>query len=469
MRSILIGIGLGIVAFGQPKLITLNVAAIDAKGDPVTDLRPDDLRLREDGKDRPIAFFRFDGSRRTGTPAAPGQFVNHPEPPATLILFDRWNERIGAAAAGWNEINAALQHQESVDNFFIYIFTARGELVPVAGMPDNGQAITEQKTAASLSAQLNDAVQKLNAMRDIGTQLSVERVDRTFKMLTNIGQTMSVIAGRKNLIWVTHGIPLSVQLPGGNWTEFKTQVRDLGVMAAQSGIVMYTVAQSEEGVGAALGTQTQAALQNFADFTGGRSYASDKIENAITDAIADGRGNYRLAYYSEAGEKEHKQHKIRLESLRKGVQLRTRESYGGDAAESTPEHVEQFALVGECKSPFDASDIGLRVAVSKNRADGKQHFDVAIDPADLLIEQHGDRYEGRLGVMLAFYTDQGLQQPSPPTQLKISMPPERFKQVAQTWIHIGQDAAVSDNVRKVRVIVFDRSLDALGSVTIPMK
>ena len=45
-----------------PKLITLNLAATNARDEPVTDLHASDLQLREDGKAQPIGFFRFSGS-----------------------------------------------------------------------------------------------------------------------------------------------------------------------------------------------------------------------------------------------------------------------------------------------------------------------------------------------------------------------------------------------------------------------
>jgi hypothetical protein len=40
------------------RLVTLTVAATDAKGGPVLDLRPADVRIREDGTALPVIFFR---------------------------------------------------------------------------------------------------------------------------------------------------------------------------------------------------------------------------------------------------------------------------------------------------------------------------------------------------------------------------------------------------------------------------
>jgi hypothetical protein len=44
-------------------LVKLTVAASDAKGDPVMDLRAGDIQVREDGAARSVVFFRFARSK----------------------------------------------------------------------------------------------------------------------------------------------------------------------------------------------------------------------------------------------------------------------------------------------------------------------------------------------------------------------------------------------------------------------
>ena len=49
------------------RLVELTVTALDKKGQAVTDLRLEDFTIQENGKPRPIAFFRYDG----GPPVEP--------------------------------------------------------------------------------------------------------------------------------------------------------------------------------------------------------------------------------------------------------------------------------------------------------------------------------------------------------------------------------------------------------------
>jgi VWFA-related protein len=60
-------------------LIELTMTAQDANGNPVTDLRQDEVVITENGKPRDVAFFRFEGVA-DNTPA----FVAKPLPPAVF-------------------------------------------------------------------------------------------------------------------------------------------------------------------------------------------------------------------------------------------------------------------------------------------------------------------------------------------------------------------------------------------------
>jgi hypothetical protein len=91
-------------------LITLEFAATNTRGEPVTDLQSSDIQLREDGKTQPIVFFRLDGGTRTMAPHAPGEFDNHAALPPVVILLDRWNERLVMSGRSGIELGAAIQH-----------------------------------------------------------------------------------------------------------------------------------------------------------------------------------------------------------------------------------------------------------------------------------------------------------------------------------------------------------------------
>ncbi len=82
------------------RLVELTVTALDKKGNAVTDLRLEDFTIKENGKSRPIAFFRYDGGPPVEPKAIPlpaGVFTNRveftPGPPRniTALVLDELN------------------------------------------------------------------------------------------------------------------------------------------------------------------------------------------------------------------------------------------------------------------------------------------------------------------------------------------------------------------------------------------
>jgi hypothetical protein len=175
----------------------------------------------------------------------------------------------------------------------------------------------------------------------------------------------------------------------------------------------------------------------------------------MSESVADSRGDYVVAYYSQVHEKDHKEHKIRLDSARKGVHLLTREAYFGDTVEPDPDALETAVFSVERRSPIDASEVGLRVDVAPN------HITIHVDPADVLL---GEDHHAHLGMMLAFYSGGFLKETSNVAHVEVD--------ATKNEIVIPEDLPSKDKIQsieKIRVMVFDRGLHSLGSVTIPVQ
>ena len=231
-----------------------------------------------------------------------------------------------------------------------------------------------------------------------------------------------------------------------------------------SGTAIYTVEQSAVGVGAApdLAGET---LEMFSDLTGGRWYSSNNTARALADAIRDGRGNYTIAYYSPAQTKE-KYHKIRITSTRKGVRFQTRDGFFDDAVQPQPEDIKDAAFRAARRSPLEATQIGLRVAVSPNPSAKTVRLRIYVDPADVLLEPRDTGYQGHLSFTVASYSNGFLKQARDPEDVDLNLTQEQLEKATKNGITISKDVPMGDNIQKLRVIVFDRALDAVGSVTI---
>ena len=456
-------------AFAQSQLpIKLDVEATDAKGAPVTDLHADDVRIREDGKLLPVVFFRFAGSKRTIAQPGPDEFVNRPGPPATLILLDRWNEQETTMASAWQDVSAAVGHLEDVDRVYIYFLGNHGELVPVRPLPgaEMDLRVPEPPTAAAMVAKLSDTVRSLSGLRDVANLEPTARPDLTLRAL-GIVSRMALIPGPKNLIWVTHGFPIQVLSVTQQWIDYTGPLMGLAQTAARAQVAIYTVDQSAQGAGADLAGLSRQTLELIAAQTGGRWYTSGGAAAALAGAAADARGRYELAYYFPAREDRAKDHKLRVESARKGIRLLTRAGYSGEEATTDPDEAADEVFTRQSHSPFEATDIALRVAVT--RKPGGIHMDIHVDAAGIFLEHRGERFHGSLSIKFALYRDGVLQSAEPAIHKELNYTQQEYDSAMKNGIVIPGDVAIAGLGQQVRVMVLDRAISGLGSVTVLVK
>jgi VWFA-related protein len=434
-------------AFAQSQtLIKLNVVATDAKGTPITDLRATDLQIREDGKPRQVVFFRFGGNKGSIAQPAMNEFVNRPSPPLTLILLDRWNERELTMASAWQDVDSAVGRLETVDRLCIYFLANHGELLPVRALPgaESNLRPAAPPTTAAIVAKLNDTVRTLSGLRDVANFDPVFRANTTLQALGIISQ-MAAFAGPKNLIWVTHGFPINVIDLTNQWVDFTGSLLALAQASVNAQVAIYTVDQSAQGAGA--------DLAGFSD--------------ALSGSSSDARCRYQIAYYAPVHGGGSKEHKIRLDSARKGIRLLTRASYFGYQAMPDADEMAEDAFNSESHSPFEATEVGLRVAMSPKTSG--VHLDIHVDPADVLLEHSGDRFQGSLSLAFALYHDGEFQSAAPALRQDINLTQEQYDDALKNGIVIPRDVNLASEVQQVRVMVFDRGARGLGSATVPAK
>lgn len=449
-------------------LVKINLVATDSKGAPVTDLRASDIQVREDGGTRPVVFFRFAGSKLEMAQPGMNEFVNRPGPPVTVVLLDRWNESETTLATAWQDVSAAVARLENVDRLYIYYLANHGELVPVRALPgvETDLRLPEPPAASALVAKLNQSVRALNGLRDTANLDPLERANKTMQALGIVGR-MAAIAGLKNLIWVTHGFPIQVFSLQQQWVDYTGPLMGLAQLAVRSQVAIYTVDQSAEGAGADPAGLSRQTLELVAAQTGGRWFSSGRAADALSAAARDARGSYQLAYLAPMKAKGPKEQKLRVESARKGVHLLTRAGFTGDEATADPDEIADDVFARQIHSPFEATEIGLRVARTAKPA--AVHLDIHVDPADIFLARSGGRFQGSLSLKFALYTDGTYEDAPPAIRQDIDFTQEQYDSAMKSGIVIAHDVVVTDKIQQVRVMVFDRGIQGLGSVTVPVK
>jgi len=458
------------------------VVALDGQGQPVTGLSSADFQLFEDGKPQSIAFFRFTGDPPLLSKPGPGEYSNRAvaSPHVTAMLVDVLNEPIISETIIGREVADSLKNLESSDGLYLYILTSRGDLHPIDPLPKPDTVVvpSTEPWTRDIVPILQPALKDLAGLRPVDDLDIQSSFDLTMNALRDLGSQMAQVSGRKNLVWVTGGIPLAgFSSAAQSGMDFTSRARWFCERLQQSQIVVYTV-QTTAGAAAA------EALDEITAITGGREYSGSRAVEAVQQAITDSRANYEIGYYPTTANPGEKHRKIRVICGRKEVRLQTAHGFyavppqilpngftpTGFHFREVPREVDTAA-----HSPFDAPEIGIRARVSpdpvnpQNISSGfarRTEFEVHIDAADLLPRRERDHVAGKVFVAFATY-EEGLSQPSAP--ILYSLTPEQIETATHGEIELHYAIPIAQAISKVRVIVFDEELGAVGSVTVPIQ
>ena len=330
----------------EPRLVDLNVIAVDGHGQPVNDLTSDDFQVTDAGKEQKLAFFHHtDSSRWQAQSLGPNEFSNRggPEIPyATVILFDLMNEGFDTRGYALGQIVHSLENLESADYLYLYILTVDGRLFMVHGLPDTGEEIRTangEPWTRQIKQLMDDAMRTVTITRPVDIDVAV-RVELTFQTLEALAVQLSRVSGRKNILWITDGVPMALGpacSDTGDFVDFTPQLRKLSGDLDRSGVAIYPVRQvifgagdsigdtSDSGQtgGAGTGIETVATLNEFAAMTGGRPNGGKDIASALKQAMNDVHTGYQIGYYASPRNWDNKFHKLRVTCKRKGVHIQS--------------------------------------------------------------------------------------------------------------------------------------------------
>jgi VWFA-related protein len=476
-----------VTAAETPKRITLNVVAVDGKGNPVADLKAGDFHVTDSGKPQEIdAISHRDTRLQQAAPLGPNEFSNRAGTgvgPATVILFDLLNEHMDARGPAWNQLLHALEPLESSTGLYLYLLTVDGRLYPVHGLPDNEKEAGIPDTAPwtrQIKALLDDAMHTVFRVRPVDIDQFVDvRINLTYQNLRWLAERMAGIPGRKNIVWITHGIPISLgpEVTGSDWFDYTPYLRQLSEELDRAKVSIYPVQQIPPGTAMPgtpeaqhSGMGSEETLQDFARYTGGRTNGSGDIRVAIRQAMNDVRTSYQISYYPTPQNWDGKFHKVRVTCARRGVHIQTKEGYYAWPEERLDDKGQQQAVEQAVTAPFDATGIGLRATLTPDHANAHvAHLLVRVDPGDVKLERKGDRYMGRLKIKMAPVPAGAGATGTPVIVAGLEYTPAKYDEIMKNGIRFSNDVNLVDGLERLRVVVLDAASDAVGSVTMPVR
>ncbi|HEX8888811.1 MAG TPA: VWA domain-containing protein [Pyrinomonadaceae bacterium] len=398
----------------------------------------------------------------------------------------------------------------------------------------NGNMVSGEKIRGQLAQTVVD-MGGPQAPADLNNSLDLDATEdgtvkglRALSTLVTAGEivdSMKLLPGRKNLMLLSGGLPLSeasqeqvtiggapVSLAEGRVYFGSTNVlmRQLTDKASRAGVVINTMdvrglkAQrgvsrftdpGNEATSALLGGMTGNArggsfgrgpnegtfdnlaldtisahqgLQALADATGGVSVVnSDNFDEALDKVMA--RSSYYLLAYRPTEPFDGKFHKLEIKVSRPGAKIYNRVGYYATPDTPAKELTKEQAIIRAAKSPLAKRDVNLAGTLQyRFMPDNSADIDInlVIDANDLSFKKNADdKYHAEFDVVGFVVNSRGQTQGGFSQTITSSFSPEEYKQALLNGISFTGHAQLPPGQYQLRAVVREAETGHLGTVS----
>jgi VWFA-related protein len=387
-------------------VVNVEVYITDRNGDPVTGLERGDFEILEDG--RPVAITNF-YAVASGQPAVPAAAEEPAAEPADevpdrptrrlaaqipedqrlhlVVYIDNFNIRPLNRNRVFSQLRRFLFHRLGPEDRVMLVsydpgvhvrqpFTSDGNVV--AGALDELEKLAGHALQVDRERrEIRDAIERGSDPSNVGTRVrqyaaSVSQdLDRTIRALRETIQTLAGLPGRKALLYVSDGLPMT---PAQDlFLAAQRRLNDISVLAQArefdatrrfeqlaahanasrlsfytvdaTGLQSYTSAQAETARTSSVDTldsfidstataNLQSSIKYLAERTGGQAIVNANDITRGLDRVAMDFGNYYSLGFTTANQGIGRYHSIevRVPSLGKGYTVRHREGYRSKSA-----------------------------------------------------------------------------------------------------------------------------------------
>jgi len=326
--------------------IVVDVMVTDDKGNPVHGLKQSDFSMEENGKPQSIRSFREFGTEAQPVEPAPrlpqGVYTNSQSTPATgpvnILLLDALH---GDSLSIVRGLQAAVDYVTAMP---------QGTKLAVFWLSTSGVHMLQGFTA--------DRDSLLRAVRtgrtDIGACLNGQCLTdylknrATIDAMNQIAAYVAGIKGRKNLLWITPGMPVDLMRDGGyGWNmdvrgapgHQVARAVDIDMSLVHRLMDVYERFTAEQiavspidprGVLFNMGI-AQLKADTVAQDTGGEAfYNNNDVKSEIAKAVNDGSQFYTLSYIPPKQTDDGHYHHIKVEVSQPGLHLVYRQGYNAE-------------------------------------------------------------------------------------------------------------------------------------------
>jgi VWFA-related protein len=533
------------------RMVELSVV-VRSKDGPVRDLTARDFTVLDNGKPQEIKLFSIENASQQMESAGtlpPRTFSNNPQyhgvVPAglTIVLIDGLNTPFGDQVFGKAELLRFLRDVDPKQPVALYTlgrslhvlhdFTEDRERLAAAiaklrarqsfevsdSDPDKilgaGNAFYVGTDDPETDARIAQALDDFKSL--IQEDAQIRRSLVTLEALEAIGNHVSMLPGRKNLIWISGGIPFvlgfsnvdaATAMPGARGTvggtsgidadqwsrgagqarSFASETRRAVRALNRANIAVYPVdarglvatkAEPSASNLRRIGRRQQPfvpetqqtsgidSMQTIAEWTGGQaSFGNNDVAAAIRKASEDSEVTYTLGFYPGSARFDGKWHELKVRVERKGVEVRSRRGY---FAEIPADKTAAEELAGALVSPLESLRIPVLMRAEKDQSDPKMlQVRVAVDPRGLEMEEKEDRHRGEIDAIFVQQDQTGAVLESTRQTAKIDWTPEAWELALRQGALLAKAIRLKPNAVTLRFLVLDKRSGNIGSVIVPL-
>jgi VWFA-related protein len=231
-----------------------------------------------------------------------------------------------------------------------------------------------------------------------------DRIVDSYEALEAIANAMKHVSGRKNLIWVTAGFPMTIGSTRPAASAGAYGLRNFGpemkrAMRALNDADVSVYPIYARGLSKSRASWTEiSTISSIAGDTGGKVfYNNNDLGRGVRVALDDSRVVYVLTYNAELPAPDGAYHQIRVQTSRHSVRLRYRPGYFAPGRPAASPAGQADRLADLLRPPRDLPGIGMQGVIEAvpDRADEVSVL-IRVNTADLNLAHDADTWSGEI-------------------------------------------------------------------------
>jgi VWFA-related protein len=510
------------------RLVQVNVVVHGKKNAPVADLKPEDFQVFEKGKPQKIAFFSVVRANKLTQPATKlpqnvfsNRFGDRKDVPqsVTVILLDTLNTSWADQGYARKQVLKFLSQIEPRDRVALYTlgrglrilhdYTTDSTALVERLKKVSGETLPELEYSKGPNTRMDPMDELLPAeMLEVEQRfadfIAGTRTLNTLRALEVIAEHLAAVPGRKSLVWVSGGFPLSIGFDDFDDFVEEINARSRSKMVARdkqtyfdevestiralnhANVAVYpvdarglmvdpmfsaTVAGTPRARTLPWSPPHLDTMDVLADRTGGKAYYNrNDIDRAVREVFEDGEVTYTLGYYPSEPKLDGSFRDIKVKVTRPGIEVRHRKGYFSfQDLKAEDERAVKADLKNAVWSPLDATAVALNARVDLDRDKNVYRIAAQVAPGTVTLQQNADRWTGRIHFVFVQKGQDGRQlQAGVAHTLDLNLTKETYTTALMRGLIFIKILPVIPGATSLRIVARDAPSGLAGSVTVPL-